>query len=73
MISSSRVMPSTGVARSCMIAVPYIPHRNSGSLCQVIPGGRILWMVTRKLSPVKIELKPSMKTPAVAWITLESV
>ena len=48
---------------------PFIPHRKSGSLCQVIPGGRILWIVTRKLRPVKIELNPSRKTPAVAAMT----
>ena len=33
---------------------------------QVIPGGRSVWMVTMKFRPVKIELKPRMKTPVTA-------
>ncbi len=31
---------------------------NSGSRNQVMPGARILWIVTMKFSPVKIEEKP---------------
>ncbi len=46
------------------------PQRNSGIRNQVIPGGRSLWMVTMKLMPVKIELKPRMKAPAVNATTL---
>ena len=34
-----------------------------------MPGGRSLWMVTTKLRPVKIELKPRMKTPVTTGIT----
>ncbi len=30
---------------------------------QPMPGGRSLWMVTMKLRPVKMELKPSIRTP----------
>ena len=30
---------------------------------QVMPAGRSLWIVTMKLMPVKIELKPSRKAP----------
>ena len=33
---------------------------------QVIPGGRIVLIVTMKFSPVKIELKPRIKAPLVA-------
>ena len=40
---------------------------------QVIPGGRIVLMVTMKFSPVKIELNPRMKAPEVARMTDESV
>ena len=28
-----------------------------------MPGGRSLWIVTMKFSPVKIELKPRMNAP----------
>ena len=68
-ISSSTVMPSTGVAITWMIAVPYSPHRNSGMRNQVIPFGRSLWIVTMKFSPVKIDEKPRMNTPNVIAIT----
>ena len=37
---------------------------------QVIPGGRIILMVTMKFKPVKIELNPRMNTPRVAAITV---
>ena len=36
---------------------------------QVIPGGRIVLIVTMKFNPVKIELKPRMNAPDVARIT----
>ena len=35
-----------------------------------MPAGRSLWIVTTKLRPVKIEEKPSMKTPATIMMTL---
>jgi hypothetical protein len=41
----------------------------SGSRPQVIPGARILWIVTMKFSPVKIEEKPATKTPMAAAMT----
>ena len=34
-----------------------------------MPAGRIVWIVTRKLMPVKMELKPRMNTPTTAKIT----
>ena len=58
MISSSSVMPSTGVASTWMSAVAYIAQTNSGSWNQPMPGARSLWMVTMKFRPVKIEVKP---------------
>ena len=36
---------------------------NSGRRNQVMPGQRILWIVTMKFRPVRIELKPAMKMP----------
>ena len=41
----------------------------SGRRNQVIPGARMRWTVTMKLSPVRIDEKPTMKTPAAAAIT----
>ena len=46
-----------------------MPHRKSGMRNQVIPSGRILWMVTMKLRPVKIDEKPRMKAPSVMATT----
>jgi len=34
-----------------------------------MPGGRSLWIVTTKFMPVKIELKPRMKTPITTGTT----
>ena len=42
---------------------------NSGSRNQVMPGARNLWMVTMKLSPVRMEEKPAMKMPMAAAMT----
>ena len=36
-----------------------------------MPGARILWMVTMKLTPVRIEEKPLIKTPTKAKETNE--
>ena len=35
-----------------------------------MPGARILWMVTMKLSPVRIDEKPATKIPIPAVTTL---
>ena len=51
-------MPST-----MMRLVAYIDQMNSGSRNQVRPGARIVWIVTMKFSPVRIDEKPAMKTP----------
>ena len=34
-----------------------------------MPAGRSLWIVTTKLMPVKMELKPSTKTPKTRQMT----
>ncbi len=36
---------------------------------QVMPGGRIRWIVTRKLIAVKIELNPRIIAPRVIAVT----
>jgi hypothetical protein len=35
-----------------------------------MPGARIVWMVTRKFKPVRIDENPLMNTPMAATITL---
>ncbi len=66
-------MPSTGVASTWISAVAYSAHTNSGRRNQVMPGGRILWIVTMKFRPVKIELNPRMNAPNAAGITAVAV
>ena len=41
----------------------------SGSRNQVIPGARILWMVTTKFKPVRIDENPAMNTPSAIVTT----
>jgi len=72
-MSSSSVMPSTGVATTWMMLVAYRAHRNRGILNHGMPGGRNLWMVTIKLMPVKMELMPRINAPRVMAITLVPV
>ena len=62
-------MARTGVARICTALVAYRAHSISGRRIQVIPGARILWMVTMKFRPVKMDEKPRMKTPVSAHAT----
>ncbi len=38
-----------------------------------MPGARSLWMVTTKLRPVRIELKPITNTPKVTAMTAPPV
>ena len=42
---------------------------NSGRRNQVMPGARILWIVTMKFRPVRIDEKPVMKMPSAVGIT----
>ncbi len=52
-----------------MMLVAYMDHRNSGMRNQVRPGARILWMVTIKFRPVRIEENPVMNTPIATAVT----
>ena len=54
----------TGVPRMKITLVAYIAQMKSGSRNQVMPGARILWIVTMKFRPVRIDEKPVMKTPS---------
>ena len=62
-------MARTGVASTWMMAVAYSAHSISGMRNQPMPAGRILWMVTMKLMPVKMLLKPRTNTDRVTMIT----
>ena len=60
-ISSSSVMPSTGVASTWMMRRRVdAPRRTAACWNQAMPGARSLWMVAMKLTPVRIEEKPRM-------------
>jgi hypothetical protein len=65
-MASSSVIASTGVPSTMIRLVAYIDQTNSGSRNQVMPGARILWIVTMKFRPVRIDEKPVMKTPSAA-------
>src|SRR6185437_774021 len=67
---SDSVIASTGVASTITTLTAYMPHTNSGSLNQVMPGIRNLCVVTMKLSPVRIVEKPVTNTPTATRITL---
>ena len=73
MISSNTVIASTGVAMIWIRAVAYRAQANSGKRPQVMPRGRSLWIVTMKFRPVRIELKPSRKTPVATQTTAVDV
>ena len=67
---SPSVIAITGVPRTMIRLVAYIPQTKRGILNQVIPGARILWMVTIKFNPVRIEENPAMNAAIPARITL---
>ena len=50
---------STGIASSSRNAVISSPHTNSGILCSVMPGARMLKMVVMKLMAPSSELMPA--------------
>ncbi len=58
-----------GVARICTQAVEYSAQTKSGILNQDIPGARILWIVTMKFKPVRMDEKPRMNAAASAGMT----
>ena len=41
-------------------------HTKIGMRNQVMPGARMVWTVTMKFSPVRIDEKPTMMTPTSA-------
>lgn len=78
--ASSMVMapPSTGTASSSRKAVTSIDHTNSGILCRVMPGARMLKMVVMKLAaprmedaPARCRAKMPMSTEGPLWPTVE--
>ena len=52
-----------GVASTTSIEVEKFAHTSSGMRQKVIPGARMVMIVTRKLSAVMIELAPAHWTP----------
>ena len=63
-------MAMTGVPRTMIRLVAYMPQTKRGILNQVMPGARILWMVTMKFSPVRMEENPAINAAMPARITL---
>ena len=63
-------MASTGVPSTMIRLVAYSAQTNSGRRNQVIPGARIVWIVTMKFSPVRIDENPVMKTAVAAGTTI---
>ena len=59
----------TGVPSSMMMLVAYIAQMNSGRRNQVKPGARILWIVTTKFSPVRMDENPRIKMPTAVSMT----
>src|SRR3981081_2306702 len=62
MTSAASAAPSAVVAMNDSGAVANCAHTKSGMRVNVIPGARILKMVTKKLMPVIVELMPIRKT-----------
>jgi hypothetical protein len=52
-----------------MMLAAYWAQMKSGSRNQVSPGALILWIVTMKLRPVRIEENPVIKAPTPVAIT----
>ena len=69
-VSSMVIAPaSTGSASSSRNAVTSIDHTNSGILCRVMPGARMLKMVVMKLIAPRIELAPARWSEKIAMST----
>ena len=60
---------STGSASSSRKAVTSTDHTNSGILCRVIPGARMLKMVVMKLVAPRIEPAPARWSEKIAKST----
>ena len=65
------MIASTGVPSTMIRLVAYIAHMNSGKRNHVMPGARILWIVTMKFRPVRIDEKPVTNTPIAVATTFE--
>ncbi len=62
----------TGVPSTITSAVAYSAQMNSGRRNHVMPGARMRWIVTMKLTPVRIDENPVMKTPMPVSRTFDS-
>ena len=62
-------MVITGVASKKMRLVAYIVQTKIGMRNQCMPGARIVCTVTTKLSPVRMDEKPTTMTPISAGTT----
>ena len=60
---------STGSASSSRKAVTRTDHTNSGILCRVMPGARMLKMVVMKLIAPRIELAPARWSEKITMST----
>ena len=60
---------STGSASSSRKAVTSTDQTNSGILCRVMPGARMLKMVVMKLIAPRIELAPARWSEKIAMST----
>ena len=67
---SNTVIDRMGVASTWIQAVAYSPQPKSGMRSQPMPLARSRWMVTMKLTPVRMDENPRMNTPATAADTL---
>ena len=66
-VSSMVMAPaSTGSDSSSRNTVTRIDHTNSGILCSVMPGARMLKMVVMKLMAPRIEEAPAMCSEKIA-------
>ena len=59
-------MVMTGVASRKIMLTAYMVHTKIGMRNQVMPGARMVWTVTMKFSPVRMDEKPTMMTPTSA-------
>ena len=70
MVSSMVIAPaSTGSASRSRKAVTSTDHTNSGILCRVMPGARLLKMVVMKLIAPRIELAPARWSEKITMST----
>src|SRR3546814_18649934 len=60
---------STGNASSSRKAVTSIDHTNSGILCSVMPGARMLKLVLMKLTAPRIEDAPARRIEQMIMLT----